>query len=332
MIGGSRRSRSSLPCKARHSGTRCRERVVAAPRFVAAGRVLPGTTPDDIPRACFQYDVVGSDELLTVLGNGQAVRGLSRPAPRARHRNQTSRHFVLFGASGELGVKIGELCFRLRQCGDIAAIIPLTRVRRGDDLLDRFLGRPSMPCHDRYDPRGSDQASAVTRPANLSTSVLRVAVCLYRDDACSLSSFDDAPDAVVSDAADRMQDLTDRLADKDIPIWVFDASPSGADQPSVIKAIAPGLEGETMSYYRIGARGALRLLERGSPLVHREDGKGRAQIRMPARAQIRMPARAEAHGNGPFWLDTAEVDRIVGPLYPLYREPSSHALRFAGVE
>ena len=32
---------------------------------------------------------------------------------------------------------------------------------------------------------------------------------------------------------------------------------------------------------------------------------------------------------GPAWLDTGAIDRIVGPLYALYREPESHAVRFA---
>ena len=34
-----------------------------------------------------------------------------------------------------------------------------------------------------------------------------------------------------------------------------------------MKAIVPGLEVETMSYHRIGARGVRKLLSRGSPLV-----------------------------------------------------------------
>jgi ribosomal protein S12 methylthiotransferase accessory factor len=36
------------------------------------------------------------------------------------------------------------------------------------------------------------------------------------------------------------------------------------------------------------------------------------------------PGAAERLG-GPAWLDTDEVDRIVGRLYPLYREPEVHS-------
>ncbi|GAC1614026.1 MAG: hypothetical protein NVS4B5_02090 [Vulcanimicrobiaceae bacterium] len=90
---------------------------------------------------------------------------------------------------------------------------------------------------------------------------------------------------------------------------------------AVVKAIVPGLEVETMSYYRIGERNARKLLNARSPLVAREAG--------PDRARIRVLPDAEARLGGPVWLDRAAVDRTVGPLYPLYREPGVHAAALA---
>ena len=77
-----------------------------------------------------------------------------------------------------------------------------------------------------------------------------------------------------------------------------------------------------MSYHRIGARGVRKLLDRASPLV----GLGAPP---PGAAPVRLPAGAEAELGGPAWLDVAEVDRIVGRLYPLYREPEVHSAPIA---
>ena len=65
-----------------------------------------------------------------------------------------------------------------------------------------------------------------------------------------------------------------------------------------------------------------RLLERGSPLV----GLGEPP---PGAAPVRLPAGAAERLGGRPWLDVAEVDRIVGRLYPLYREPEVHSAPIA---
>ena len=86
----------------------------------------------------------------------------------------------------------------------------------------------------------------------------------------------------------------------------------------VVKAVVPGLEVETMSYHRIGERGVRKLMERNSPLVGLGDPPAGA-------APVRLPPGAADHLGGAPWLDVAEVDRIVGRLYPLYREPEVHS-------
>ena len=137
----------------------------------------------------------------------------------------------------------------------------------------------------------------------------------------ALSSLPSAPEAAVADPEARLADVTRRLAAEGIAIWLFDASPESARGPCVVKAVAPTLEGETMSYHRIGERGAARLLARGESIVAREPGEGRLRIRLTAAAEERL--------GGPAWLDAARVDAIVGGAYPLYREPTSHAVQAA---
>jgi len=115
-----------------------------------------------------------------------------------------------------------------------------------------------------------------------------------------------------------VEELAKRLHAAGMDLLFIDFSPPDFEGVHVVKAIVPGLEVETMSYHRIGARGVRKLLERGSKLV----GIGEPP---PGAAGVRMPAEEEAKLGGPAWLDVAEVDRIVGRLYPLYREPEVHS-------
>jgi ribosomal protein S12 methylthiotransferase accessory factor len=90
---------------------------------------------------------------------------------------------------------------------------------------------------------------------------------------------------------------------------------------SVVKVIVPGMEVETMSYYRIGARNTEKLLALDSPLIRfgAEESETLRRIRL-------TPADAERLGHPLF--DTAAADALVGPLYPLYREPEAHHVAF----
>lgn len=117
-----------------------------------------------------------------------------------------------------------------------------------------------------------------------------------------------------------LAELARRLAGMEI--LYFDFSPRGAGAVHVVKVFVPGLEVETMSYHRIGERGVRKLLERDSPLV----GFGAA----PAGAEpVRVTRDAQDRLGGAPWLDVGEIDRIVGRLYPLYREPEVHSAPIA---
>ena len=113
-----------------------------------------------------------------------------------------------------------------------------------------------------------------------------------------------------------------RFAEHGMEILYFDWSPAHAPGVHVVKAFVPGLEVETMSYHRIGARGVRKLMERGSALVGLgEPPAGAAPVRLPAEQMTTFAA--------PPWLDVGKVDRIVGRLYPLYREPEVHSAPIA---
>ncbi len=87
---------------------------------------------------------------------------------------------------------------------------------------------------------------------------------------------------------------------------------------AVVKVIVPGMEVETMSYYRIGERNVAKLVALDSPLV--SFGGEASATRRP----VRLTDEAIARLGGQPFFDTALADEIVGPLYPLYREPEAH--------
>ena len=104
-------------------------------------------------------------------------------------------------------------------------------------------------------------------------------------------------------------------------VLFIDASPPGGDI-AVAKVIVPGLEVETMSYSRIGERNTRKLLERDSPLIRfGAESDTLRPVRLTEAALERL--RPITNGRPPLF-DVAEAERVVGPLYPLYREPEAH--------
>ena len=131
--------------------------------------------------------------------------------------------------------------------------------------------------------------------------------------------FSQLPTTKINDDAHLLQILTERLNAEDLKIYYSGFTPKNADV-CVLKAVVPGLEVETMTYQRIGARNLQRLLERDSVLV----GLGNA----PASARpIALTKENQARFSGA-WFDGAQLDAIIGDLYPLYREPGRHVLGF----
>ena len=131
--------------------------------------------------------------------------------------------------------------------------------------------------------------------------------------------FSDLPTTPIRDDAQLLQLLTDRLNAENLEIYFSQFTPPGANV-CVLKAVVPGLEVETMTYQRIGARNLQRLLERNLPLVGLGNAPASARpIALTQKNQARFPNA---------WFDGAQLDAIIGDLYPLYREPGRHVLGF----
>ena len=164
-----------------------------------------------------------------------------------------------------------------------------------------------------------EMAGWLGKTQNELSALLRKTVFSSRE-TLKFSSLPSTPDSEVANPVDRMADVTRRLNAESISIYYFDGSPDGARGPQVIKAIAPGLEGETLSYWRIGARGAKRLLEQQSSMV--TQGKPR-----PLDLQIPLTTAEQNSLGGPVYFRVSEWEKILNSHYPLYREPSSHTVQ-----
>ena len=117
--------------------------------------------------------------------------------------------------------------------------------------------------------------------------------------------------AAVANSDDRLRWLAGKLAEEGLEVLWVDCSPPGTPV-KVVKTIVPGLESETMSYHRIGWRGVRRLRARADRLVLDAPRAGAARV-------LLRPEDEDRSG-GPAWFDAALAERIVGRLYPLYRE------------
>ena len=99
---------------------------------------------------------------------------------------------------------------------------------------------------------------------------------------------DDIVDRLYSGVFSGMALLAGRLSTAGLEILYADFTPPGS--PAVaLKAIVPGLEVETMTYQRIGARNLRRLLARGSAIVGVGDKR-----RPPGALPVRLTPTAAA--------------------------------------
>ncbi len=122
------------------------------------------------------------------------------------------------------------------------------------------------------------------------------------------------------DITERLRAVQRGIEEEEMDIYYFAATP--ADQPvQVVKAIVPGIEMELGSYHRIGRRGVQRLMAREDALISHSDGSGKKRI---------MLTKADENlVGGPVWLNTKQLDALVNPVYPLYREATGHSAAYA---
>ncbi len=153
----------------------------------------------------------------------------------------------------------------------------------------------------------------------------RLAGSVFRRDAAI--PFEALPDAQapdgpagLSDSVARLAWLSGMLAAEGMEILWVDCSPP--DQPvRAVKVVVPGLESETMSYHRIGWRGAARLRARDDTLI--------ADRPQPGWRKVRLRPEDAVRAGGDAYLDTPTIDARVARLYPLYREPAALSAQLA---
>ena len=88
-----------------------------------------------------------------------------------------------------------------------------------------------------------------------------------------------------------------------------------------VKVVVTGLEVETLSYGRIGELGVREALAGDLGLVRVQTQPSGSHT-----ARVVLTPEAEERLGGPVWYSFARADEIVGPLYPLYREPPRHSV------
>ncbi|MDC0707993.1 YcaO-like family protein [Stigmatella sp. ncwal1] len=181
--------------------------------------------------------------------------------------------------------------------------------------LDRFL--PLL----ELDLEESRALNSMMEWASMPVSVLRklTASTLHCRHKVRFDELPQAPGA--GDPTLRCEQVVERLHAAGFDILVTDM-PAADGSAYGVKVLVPGLEVETLSYYRIGERNVARLLARGDPLV----GLGTPpQGALP----VRLTAEAEERLGGPAWFNVRLAEQRVGRLYPLYREPSDHSVQLA---
>jgi len=195
---------------------------------------------------------------------------------------------------------------------------PLDLVARiaPEGYLDRVLASAVTPQETRA-LREMAAWSTLNSPA---LRALLETTVLSRRSAVAFSSLPTVEAGSLDDPATLLAELLERLADLDV--LVIQAGGPGA---WAVKVLVPGLEVETMSYGRIAGRGVKRLLDRTPRLA------GLGEPPHPGARAVHLTAAGRALlGDDRAWFDVAAADRVVGALYPLYREPDRHAVARMG--
>ena len=200
---------------------------------------------------------------------------------------------------------------------------PLADARRiaPPGYIERFVAQ-ALPSLEVEEDRALREMTAWARmDAGALRAVLEPTVFSRRSE----RPFRDLPSTPCADTRARGAFARAALEAAGLDVLYVDCSPADGSC-AVVKAIVPGLEVETMSYYRIGERNTRKLLERGDPLIRfGEPSDTLRPVRLAPEAAERL---ADVTGGRAPLLDTAAVDAAVGALYPLYREPEAHHVAY----
>ena len=184
-----------------------------------------------------------------------------------------------------------------------------------------------LGAHRAHFKLGSEEARALRAMAQrlaqpLETLKAALAPTYQEARVTPFSALPARPDLAAAPSEVRLREVVTRLGEFEVLYLELTTPRAQAQGVRAVKVVVPGLEVETASYGRIGARNVERLLARGSDLV----GLGSPP---PGAARVHLTAEAEARLGGPAWFHLARLEQTVGSLYPLYREPARHTVRYA---
>lgn len=181
----------------------------------------------------------------------------------------------------------------------------------------------------RDQPAPNEEArafQAMNEWLDLDTKALydRIEPTLHVEDTVRFSSLPTVAPGTLGGPTSTLNVVAERVEREGLEIIYVDYTPAGSTAHAV-KAIVPGLEVETTTYYRIGLRNLRRLLDRGSDIV----GLGPP----PAGAhRIPLPAADEDALGDSAWFSVERMDAAVDGLYAMYREPRRHVTALAREE
>jgi len=193
---------------------------------------------------------------------------------------------------------------------------PLEEVRRRDPEHLAAELAVSLP---EQESRALEAMTGWTARTGPDLARLLAPTLLGRRTSVSFTDLPTSPRAAWETPQALLETWLERLRGFDVLSLAWTRTTPDGEPVHAVKAVVPGLEVETLSYLRIGERVLRRLLDRGSDLVGL--GAPTTADQLPV---VLTPEATERVG-GPAWLDRAAVERTVGDLYPLYREPTRHA-------
>ena len=197
-----------------------------------------------------------------------------------------------------------------------------SRARKAFCFGDRAAARRVAPTEywDALGDPGPGEArahQAMSAWRDLPPDALRA---LTAPDEAATVAYRDITAAGVPDSAEMLRHLLAALAADDVGHDVLVAR-SEVDGVVAAKVVVTGLEVETLSYGRIGELGIRDALAGDLDLVRVQPAPSGTHT-----ARVVLTPAAEERLGGPAWYSYAVADRLLGPRYPLYREPSRHSV------
>lgn len=246
-------------------------------------------------------------------------------------REETPTSALVSAAGGEASHPVAVVALRKALLEWAAARARLAFMHGPLDAVERFTPSGYLEqMRADFSPHSHEKRALFAMTAwsqqSLPEARRRLEQCVLRvEKRIPFAELPSAEESLSDDKVALCHDVVRRLQEAGLEVLVADFSDLAAQHGDVfaVKVIVPGLEVETLSYGRLGARNARRLLERHDVrlVVRGQQPEGGRRIHLLPEDEEKL--------NGPLWLDWSTIESLVGPLYALYREPGRHAVPFS---